>query len=401
MKITKIFGCVLGFHLCIIAVLLVQPGCQSSQPPTQTHTQNRTQSVTQNRTQSVTPTRTVPTSVQGAQRVKSDLIPAERVDGLDSAFNAGLEADPMVNEPFAANDPIDSIEPLEPILPLQTAEVPGMGSQSYTVKKGDSLWSISRRYNVTLNELYAANGLNQNSVLKVGQLIQIPVSGGAFSGDPASPVAVPQSGYDQATTSYTVQRGDTLSRIAQSYNTTVGAIKAANSKSSDVIRVGETLIVPVASGRNPAPSASSNQSMVVPASTTTVSSLSGPTRTHKVRAGEYPAKIAQQYGMTTSELLAVNGITDPRKLRVGQELIVRGSGSAASVDSPVQPASPPTVTTPPTTPSSTLPQTVTRAEPVEIRVVEADPVLEGEFNPPASDDLFENAVEVPIIRLQE
>ena len=52
-----------------------------------------------------------------------------------------------------------------------------------------------------------------------------------------------------------------------------------------------------------------------------------------MKSGEYPATIARKYGMTTGELLALNGITDPRKLQVGQVLKVSGSGSAANVDS--------------------------------------------------------------------
>jgi len=372
MKVSKILGCVLSLHLFIITVLLVQSGCQTSQPPTQTHTQDRA----------------MKSNVQGASRTSDGLIPATRVEqseGLDAAFNAGFGAESTGLEP---------IEPIEPITAGQTVDVAGPGFETYTVKKGDSLWAISKRYGVSVNELYSANGLNKNSVLRVGQQIQIPVEGGTATVDSVTPEVYQPSGYNQATTSYTVKRGDTLSKIANQFNTTVRAIKATNGKSSDMIRVGETLTIPV----EDASSAGGQSAPVTTSASSTTTAPSGPTQTHTVKAGEYPARIARQYGMTTSELLAINGISDPRKLRVGQQLTVSGSGSAANVDSRVE-----TVTAPAPTRTETVApvQPLSPTEPVEIKVIEADPLVEGELNGDDADDVFDNAVEIPVIRLEE
>lgn len=383
MKVSKIFGCVLSLHVCVIAVLLMQPGCQTGQPPTQTHTQNRA----------------MKSSVDGAARTQVDLIPATRTgggQGLDSAFNAGLDAEPIE---FA---PIDPIDPIEPFTPGQTVDVAGPGTQSYTIKKGDNLWSISKRYNVSLNELYSANGLNKNSVLRIGQVIQIPTDGSTATINTVTPEVYQPTGYNQETTTYTVRRGDTLSRIANQYDTSVGAIKAANGKTSDIIRVGESLTIPVGDNANVGSSGASASAPVSTTSSTPATTRSGGTQVHVVKAGEYPVKIAQQYGMTTSELLSTNGISDPRKLRVGQELIVSASGSAANVDSRVEtvvspaPAAPAAVTT--------VAPAQPRTEPVEIRVIEADPLVEGELTGVEEgndDDVFDNAIEIPVIRLEE
>ena len=120
-------------------------------------------------------------------------------------------------------------------------------------------------------------------------------------------------------------------------------------------------------------------------------------RTHTVKPGEYPATIARQYGMPTGELLALNGITDPRKLQVGQVLKINGSGSAANVDS-----RPETVVTPAPAPVSPAPRVpVTSSGPVEIRVIEADPLVEGEATEIQTDEMFDGAVEIPVIRLEE
>lgn len=388
MKISKILGCVLSLHLGVIALLLVQPGCQTGQPPTQTHTQDRT----------------VRSNVEGASRTSSELIPATQLgegQGLDAAFNAGFDS-----ESEDSFEPIESFEPIAPLESLsggQTVPVEGAGYESYTVKKGDSLWAIAKRYDVSLNELYAANGLNKNSVIRVGQQIQIPTQGGSASVRVSTADTYQPSGFDQETTSYTVQRGDNLSKIANRFDTTVAALKAANGKSSDMIRVGEVLTVP-ANGD----SANTLSAAPAPAPTRSQTASSGGTQTHTVKAGEFPGKIAKQYGMTTAELLSINNISDPRKLRVGQELTVSGSGSAQNVASRVETRSTTSTsatTAAPVTISPARPVTTTSTSPGEIRVVEADPIVEGEMDEPepesVSDDIFEDAIEIPVIRLED
>lgn len=383
MKVSKIFGCVLGLHFGVIAVLLIQPGCRTKQPPTQTYTQDRT---------------------------TDGFIPATGVapgDGLDAAFNAGFEdGRPAVDSAANEFSEFDNVAPLTPLTPLtsggQSVQVAGPSFEAYTVEKGDNLWSIAKRYNVSLNELYAANGLNKNSVLRIGQQIQVPVEGGTASISTVSADTYQPTSFNQGSTSYTVKRGDTLSKIANQYDTSVRAIKAANSMTSDLIRVGDTLVIPVGANANTSgasvASSGTFAASAAPSSTVTTSA----SRTHTVKPGEYPATIARQYGMPTGELLALNGITDPRKLQVGQVLKINGSGSAANVDSRtetvVSPAPAP-VSSAPASPAPRVP--VTSSGPVEIRVIEADPLVEGEATEIQTDELFDGAVEIPVIRLEE
>lgn len=386
MKVSKIFGCVLGLHFGVIAVLLIQPGCRTKQPPTQTYTQDRT---------------------------TDGFIPATGVapgDGLDAAFNAGFEdGRPAVDSAANEFSEFDNVAPLTPLTPLtsggQSVQVAGPSFEAYTVEKGDNLWSIAKRYNVSLNELYAANGLNKNSVLRIGQQIQVPVEGGTASISTVSADTYQPTSFNQGSTSYTVKRGDTLSKVANQYDTSVRAIKAANSMTSDLIRVGETLVIPVGANANTSgalgtsgTSLGTSAASAAPSSTVTTSG----SRTHTVKPGEYPATIARQYGMPTGELLALNGITDPRKLQVGQVLKINGSGSAANVDSRTE-----TVVSPAPAPASPAPASpaprvpVTSSGPVEIRVIEADPLVEGEATEIQTDELFNGAVEIPVIRLEE
>ena len=379
MKVSKIFGCVIGLHLGVIAMLLVQPGCRTKQPPTRTYSQERTSGGL------------IEAIGQGSG------------SGLDSAFNAGFD------DGSAAPDDNDfsEFDAITPVAPLsdggQTVPVAGPSFETYTVKKGDNLWTIARRSNVSLNELYAANGLDTTSILSIGQQLQIPVEGSTVTVTAPSPDTYQPTSFNQGSTEYMVKRGDSLSKIANQFDTSVRAIKAANGLSSDLIRVGDKLVVPVSSS-----STGTSSSMSAAPSDSISSSSSAPSfsasgaRTHTVKSGEYPGKIASQYDMTTDELLALNGITDPRKLQVGKILKVSGSSSTANVDPPAQ------LVTTTTEASSTLmtepapeasPSPTTSTGPIEIKVIESDPLVEGEATEIEPDEMFEGAVEIPVIRL--
>ena len=381
MKVSKVFGCVIGLHLGVIAMLLVQPGCRMKQPPTRTYSQERT-----------------PGGLLEATRQGSG-------SGLSGAFNAGF-GDGSVAPDGNDFSEFDAIAPVAPVAPLsdggQTVPVAGPSFETYTAKKGDNLWTIAKRFNIPLNELAATNGLDTTSILGIGQQLQIPVEGGTATVTAPSADTYQPSSFNRGSTEYTVKRGDSLSRIANQFDTSIRAIKAANSLSSDLIRVGDKLVVPVSgstgasSGMSAAPSDSISSSSTAPSFSTSGA------RTHTVKSGEYPGKIASQYGMTTDELLALNGITDPRKLQVGKVLKVSSSDSAANVDSPV-----PVVTTTMMQIDSPIltavpeagPSPTTTPGPIEIKVIESDPLVEGEATEIELDQMIEGAFEVPVIRL--
>ena len=378
MKVSKIFGCVIGLHLGVIAMLLVQPGCRTKQPPTRTYSQERTSGGL------------IEAIGQGSG------------SGLDSAFNAGFD------DGSAAPDDNDfsEFDAITPVAPLsdggQTVPVAGPSFETYTVKKGDNLWTIARRSNVSLNELYAANGLDTTSILSIGQQLQIPVEGSTATVTAPSPDTYQPTSFNQGSTEYMVKRGDSLSKIANQFDTSVRAIKAANGLSSDLIRVGDKLVVPVSSSTGTPSAMTAAPSGSISSSSTAPSFSASGARTHTVKSGEYPGKIASQYDMTTDELLALNGITDPRKLQVGKVLKVSGSSSTANVEPPAQVVTTTTeasstLMTEPAPEASSSPTTSTG--PIEIKVIESDPLVEGEATEIEPDEMFEGAVEIPVIRL--
>ncbi len=371
MKISKALGFGLALHVVLIAILVVQPSCMTMQAPTQTYQQSQTDNP--------------------LDFGSTDDLPSNNV--LDPAFNAGLDS-----VPDAEFSEFEGVTPkLSPILQdpvASTVEIAGPSFKIHTVQKGDSLWAISKRNNVSLNELYAANGLNKNSVIKIGQQIKIPVEGSIATISTVTADTYQPSGYNMASETYTVAKGDTLSKIARMFDTSVSMIKTANGKNSDVIRVGEKLTIPV----NGNTSGYRKPSSAITSTNTVPLAPSDNTAVHVVRTGEYPATIARKYGMTTSELLAMNGITDPRKMQVGQKLKVSPKSKAPIAEPKPQKA--PLIN--PEAPAVIKPKTSnTTATPVKIRVVEADPLIESEVDSINPDSMFENVEEIPVVPLDE
>ena len=106
----------------------------------------------------------------------------------------------------------------------ESAESPSVDEGiSYTVQKGDSLYSIAKKYNVTIDELKELNNLTSN-LLSIGQVLLIPSS---------TPLEK----------TYTVQKGDSLYSIAKKYNTSVDKLKELNSLTSNMLSIGQILIV--------------------------------------------------------------------------------------------------------------------------------------------------------------
>ena len=103
----------------------------------------------------------------------------------------------------------------------------GTEQNTYTVQKGDSLWSIAKKYNTTVEELKAANNLSSN-LLSIGQVLKIPTA-----------VEVPENYII-----YTVSSGDTLYGIANKYNTTVKDLIEYNDLSSTNLSIGQKLLLP-------------------------------------------------------------------------------------------------------------------------------------------------------------
>ncbi len=111
----------------------------------------------------------------------------------------------------------------------------------YTVQKGDTLYALAKKYSVSVEQLQNANGLTSN-LIYAGQKLEVP-----FKETPSSqpqPKAPTKTESAAQTGTYIVQRGDSLSLLANKYGTSVENIKQANGLQSDLIRVGQSLAIP-------------------------------------------------------------------------------------------------------------------------------------------------------------
>lgn len=99
------------------------------------------------------------------------------------------------------------------------------GETTYTVQKGDSLWVIANKYGITTEELKSYNNLKSN-LLSIGQVLKIP------------------QGKTSTENIYTVKKGDSLWTIANRYNTTVEKIKVLNNLTSNLLSIGQQLKIP-------------------------------------------------------------------------------------------------------------------------------------------------------------
>ena len=108
-------------------------------------------------------------------------------------------------------------------IPNQIIPIEPIETEIYIVKKGDSLWSISRKYNITVNELIELNNLTTIN-LQTGEQLLIPKQ-------------------EVEKNIYVVQRGDTLWSIAKQNNITVQELKELNNLTSNLLSVGQQLII--------------------------------------------------------------------------------------------------------------------------------------------------------------
>ncbi|MGB9886120.1 MAG: LysM peptidoglycan-binding domain-containing protein [Moorellales bacterium] len=165
---------------------------------------------------------------------------------------------------------------------LQVPSCPG--GTLYTIRPGDSFYSLARRFGTTVEALRAANPGVEPTNLQIGQTICIPV--------------VPTPGPCPGGFLHEIRPGDTFFRLSQQYGVAVDAIRAANpGVDPNRLRIGQKICIPAPPPPPPCPGG-----------------------TYTVRPGDTFYSIARRFGTTVEALRAANPGIDPERLQVGQRI---------------------------------------------------------------------------------
>lgn len=149
----------------------------------------------------------------------------------DTLYSIANKLGTTVSELKKENNLTSNTLQIGEVLRIPTKEIYEEEENIYIVKKGDSLYSIANKYNTTVDELKRINNLTSN-ILSIGQVLKLP-------SDKASNVEK-----EENTISYTVQKGDSLYSIARKYNTTIDRIKDLNNLTTNLLSIGQVLLIP-------------------------------------------------------------------------------------------------------------------------------------------------------------
>jgi lysozyme len=152
----------------------------------------------------------------------------------------------------------------------------------YTVKRGDTLWGIAKKFGVTVSAVVNANNIRNPNLIYVGEVFIIPHMTSAES-----------FGY----TLYTVRRGDTLWGISRNFGTSINSIVTLNGiENPNLIYAGEVFKIP---------SARSEQTVI-----------------YTVKRGDTLWGISRKFGTTVENLVKLNSVKNPNLIYVGEKLII-------------------------------------------------------------------------------
>lgn len=166
----------------------------------------------------------------------------------------------------------------------QYAGIEYSGDGTYTVKAGDSLWSISKKLNVSVDDLKKANNLD-NNLLRIGQILKIP-----------------EVEENMEYKVYIVKSGDNLYSIARENNLTINDLLSYNNLSSTALSIGQQILIPI----------------------TTLDTSDTEYLTYTVKSGDSLYKIANSYGVSVDQIRALNNLST-NLLNIGQVLRIPSS----------------------------------------------------------------------------
>lgn len=191
----------------------------------------------------------------------------------DTLYSISKKLDTTVTELKKLNNLSSNMLSVGQVLKIPTKAVDIGETDIYQVQAGDTLYSIARKYNISVNELKNLNNLIDNT-LSIGQILEVPSGLSSYN-------------------SYIVDKGDTLYSIAKKFDTSVNKLKELNNLSSNMLSIGQKLLIPI-----------------------------GEETTYVVKSGDTLYSIAREFNTTVDKLKELNNLSN-NTLLIGQILIVK------------------------------------------------------------------------------
>jgi LysM repeat protein len=138
-----------------------------------------------------------------------------------------------------------------PVAPTVTPPVETAAGTEHVVMKGDSFFTLAKKYNVTSKAIAEVNPGVDSAKLKIGQKLKIPAAttGAAATAAHSPAGSSGSSGPEQV---YVVKSGDNLMKIAKNYAVSVKALRSVNALKTDQIKVGQKIKIPAKTAAEPA-----------------------------------------------------------------------------------------------------------------------------------------------------
>lgn len=229
----------------------------------------------------------------------------------------------------------------------------------YVVDNGDTLYDLSKRFNVSIGELKKANGLKASQI-NVGTTLVIPslsepseLPSVVEAKQTVEPASIDKEAgvktFSQPDTSsssidspdspgferYQIKPGDTLSGISKAYKVSVGEIRRINALRDDRIKIGKILLIPLKkiprqeTPTNPAVAATAVATAVVTKKTSEAPYQT--TVTYTVKSGDNLTAIANRHGVSIKSIKSLNGLRSDL-IKVGQTIDLPGASNRRRVD---------------------------------------------------------------------
>lgn len=205
---------------------------------------------------------------------------------------------------------------VEPATAPATVEPAAAAPSRYIVAAGDTVSGIATRFGLRTADVLARNGLGWSSIIYPGQVLTL-------GGTAPAPVPVAAT----SPSSYTIQRGDTVSGIAGRFGVGVQAVLDANGlRRTSIIYPGQTLRIPAAGATALRIQTVSSVTPADPGPSTPVVETPAPviSNTYVVRTGDTVSGIAQRLGVSASAIMQANGLGPTALIYAGRTLRIPG-----------------------------------------------------------------------------